>query len=269
MGLIRGFLGGVGNAMADAGKMMFADKLQKERDEANYLRDKELNKTKQDFQVAEKQKDRDASMERTKYTADTKAKAAKDKDGSTTNIKDANALMAQGYPKDIANAVAHGAMKQIKDEDTGDMVLVNALNNTPVGRLTTVGGKKAWLPEGEQPENAEVTSEYRRAAKKAANEKAGFWRTDETDFPETGGDRKAWQRKEAQRLANEARKRKGGGLVGSQMNTETPEAPKGAGQEVKMIGNREITKQQYIDAMVKKYGADKMAEIEKQWADYK
>lgn len=218
MGVISGFLGGTGKAAAQAGQMLFTDKIARERDEANFLRDSALKggmaAEEREFKSSEAEKRDVAAMERTKYTADVKAK----KGGGTTSIKDAAELVKQGYPKDVANAVAHGAMKQIKDEDTGDMVLINALNNKPVGRLTTINNKKQWLPEGEEPELAEVTAEHRKTAKKTAGEKAGLFRSDVTDFPSTEGDRKAWTKKEAQRLAQEERAaKKGGGIIGDKM----------------------------------------------------
>jgi len=226
MGLISSFIGGAAKGANDASKMLMADKIAGERDEVNYLRSsalkKQITSEEREFKSSEAEKRDTAAMERTKYTADTKAS----KSGDTTNIKDADALISQGYPKDVANAVAHGALKQIKDEDTGDMVLVNALNNKPIGRLTTVGGKKTWMPEGDEPELADITSAHRKTAKKSASKKAGYFSTDETDFPSTGGDRKAWAKKEAQRLANEERaSKKSGSIIGSKMkSSERPTA---------------------------------------------
>jgi len=219
MGIVSGFLSGAGKATAEAGKMMFADKIVKEREEANFLRDSALKGSmaaeEREFKSSEAEKRDVAAMERTKYTADIKAAA---KSGDTTNIKDAAALRKLGYPGEVADAVAHGAFKQIKDEDTGDMVLINALTNKPVGRLTTINNKKQWLPEGEEPELAEVTTAHRKAAKKTAKEKAGWFRTDVTDFPSTEGDRKVWTKQEAQRLAQEERAaKKGGGIIGGKM----------------------------------------------------
>lgn len=271
MGLISSFIGGAGKGMADAGKMMFADKLQGERDEANFLRDKELNKNKQAHESGEKQKDRDASMAETKYKSDTKAS---DKDKPTSNMLNAAALRAKGYPKEIADAAAHNAFEEVKDVDTGDMVLINTLTNKPIGRLTTIGNKKQWLPEGEEPELAKVTSKHRKAAMKSTNKKAGMWRTDATDFPSTEGDRSEWTKKEAQRLANEERAsgKKSGGIVSNKMNNQSAEVPeKPPVQETKMIGKRSMTKEDFVAKMVKQYGdsPEIMKEIESTWAGIK
>ena len=43
-GIIAGFLEGSGSAMADIGKMAFADKLSKERAEADHLRNTALER---------------------------------------------------------------------------------------------------------------------------------------------------------------------------------------------------------------------------------
>lgn len=273
-GIIQGFLGGVGQGMAQAGQMFLADKLAGERDEADFLRRSELRKSEnlvdREFRSGENKLSREATAsegklgrESAERIADKKAKAILAKGGTdTTNVRDAKALMAQGYPKDVANAVAHGALKQIKDEDTGDMVLVNALNNTPVGRLTTIGGKKQWLPEGELPENADVTAKHRKAAKSMASDKAGVFSLDSTDFPSTKGDRKQWIRDESQRIANEERSGKQTvkkptvdkpGIVSSQ-----------AGGDTKMVGQKEMTKAEFVEAMSKKYPGE-VAKIEETW----
>jgi len=298
-GIIQGFIGGVGQGMADAGKMMLGDKLQKERDEADFLRRSELRKSEnladRKFRAGESELGRLHTTETAETKAGTDADAAKltasarkletdldraskekiadkkatalvkaseNKGGAdTTNVRDAAALIAAGYPKDMANAVAHGALKQIKDEDTGDMVLVNALTNVPVGRLTTIGGKKQWLPEGDLPENAEVTAKHRKAANTAASDKAGAFSLDTTDFPSTKGDRKQWIRDESQRLANEERagkQSKSPGIVSSQ-----------AGGETKTVRGKQMTKQAFIAAMVKQHGQDKMADIEATWNSIK
>lgn len=245
MGLISGFMGGAGAAAAKYGEMSWGAILQKDINEANDLRNKELRtdlqSDRQEFLAAdtdkkiaatasEGEKDR-ASRE---SVAETKAKA--DAEGNATSkTKNARDLMNQGYPKDVANAVAQGALKQIKDEETGDMVLINALNNKPVGRLTSggTGGEKVWLPEGEQTENAPITGEHRKAAEKATSEKAGWMSTDETDFPETGGDRGAWRKKEAQRLANEQRGGAKSGIVNSAVDIDrsTPQTTMPAPKE--------------------------------------
>jgi len=223
MGLISSFLGSAGNAAAKAGQMMMADKIARERDEANALRDNALKGSAvaedREFKSSEAEKRDAAAMKRTKYKTDAKASSG----GKPTNQqKNAAALRKKGYPAHIADAAAHGAFEEIKDEDTGDMVLINTLTNKPVGRLTTIGNKKQWLPEGEDPEFAEVTATHRKTAKKTAGKKAGWLSTDKTDFPSTEGDRKAWTKNEAQRLAQEERAgKKGGGIIGDKM----PKAP--------------------------------------------
>lgn len=240
MGIVSGFVGGAGDAMATVGKMQMLANIKRETDEVNALRDGNLKTSEreasQEFTASESALDREARQK----VADTKATAAAAKDGATSKVKNARDLMAQGYPKDVANAVAQGAMKQIKDEETGDMVLINALTNKPVGRLTSGGttGDKQWIPEGGETENAPITKQHRAAAKKAAGEKAGWFSGDESDFPETGGDRKTWTKNEAQRLANEERAGTKSGIIDSATTqpaqaSKTEKAPYPDGTELK------------------------------------
>jgi len=207
MGIISGFISGSGKGMAQAGQMMFTDKIAKEREEANFLRDSALKGSmaveEREFKSAEAEKRDVAAMERTKYTADVKATAATKKDGRTTNIKDAAELVRQGYPKDIANAIAHGAMKQIEDKETGDETLINSLTGKEVGRLTTSGKKKVWLQAGEELENAPIESPHRKQAKAEAEKKDAFWGGEKDPFSETGGDNDAWINMLRHQIANE------------------------------------------------------------------
>ncbi len=277
-GVIAGFMGGLSKGMADAGKMLLFDKLETERDDANFLRDSEFRKTERiagegyktgaaktlakakETETADLIKGRENVA---KIGAKSRITAAGLSGGGTgtTNMRDAAALIAAGYPKDIANAIAHGGLKEIKDEDTGDMVLINALNNTPVGRLTTIGGKKQWLPEGELPENADVTAKHRKAAKIAANEQAGLFSLDSTDFPSTKGDKKQWIKDESQRLANEER--------GSKQTTPPGLVAGQAAGATKMVGRQKMTKDQFVNIMLEKFGKDRMAEIEETWKSIK
>lgn len=248
MGLISNFMGGMGSAAADYGKMTLMSKINQEAQEARDIRQANLQKgmqterigaTSDEAKLARKSRESEGALDRASREgiADTKAEATATKDGSTTASKNARDLMAQGYPKDIANAVAQGAMKQIKDEETGDMVLINALTNKPVGRLTSGGtsGNKKWIPEGGQTENAPVTKAHRDSAKESASDKAGWTSTDKTDFPETSGDRKAWSKKEAQRLANEERAGGKGGIINSVATSpvQDAKAPYPDGTELK------------------------------------
>jgi len=332
-GIIAGFLGGVGQGMADAGKMMLSDKLAKEREEADFLRESEFRKNERlsgekflttrdatkvktdavaaatkvttDAVAAETQTKAQIAADKLKAkakeqqvkdeiagrqaVADTRAEAAAGND-DTTNMQDAAALIAAGYPKDVANAIAHGALKQVKDEDTGDMVLINALTNIPVGRLTDQGsGQKEWIAEGEIPENAKITSKHRTQAKANASEKAGIMSLDSTDFPGAGG-RKQWIRDEAQRIANKERGDEPGtetataygqdappveAAAAPQVATPNPQAKAGgivASQvpdDTKMVGKKRMGREEFERIMVEKYGQGKMAEIEETWNSIK
>ncbi len=301
-GIISGFMGGGFKAMADAGRLMFNDKLRGERDEAEFLRDSELRKDIAAEDRSFRTSERTAGQEFTATQSGLDRKSREsiaaerlkgaEKDGRTNQEKNAASLRAKGYPPEIADAIAHGALEVVKDMETGDSTLVNPLGK-PVGRLTSIDGKPMWLEEGEQTPNADVTSTHRKEAKEKASGKAGTFRTDKTDFPETKGDRKLWERQEAQRLANEEReaenkkKKKTGdgkkkpGIVGSKIDNTLTKVPKtdlpdpglpkanNPDTEVKYVGAREMTKLEFVSAMVRKHGKGKMAQIEETWESIK
>lgn len=74
----------------------------------------------------------------------------------------------------------------------------------------------------------------RQEAERLADERAGYFSTDATDFPETGGDRQAWIAQEAERIGRERRARgKGAGAA----RPQTREAS--TGQEG---GDRDLSK---------------------------
>ena len=298
MGIISGFVKGAGNAAFEMGKMTLADKLAKERDEANFLRDSQLRTDMQDKRLAhlsgendkrtaaekerdelkvQAEKDRDAEKVRTDAEA-AETKTETDKEAakalgevnkevarirSTTSSnklsekeKNAAALIEKGYPSDIANGVAFNAIQEIKDADTGDMFLVNTLTNTKIGTMTTVNGKPTYIPEGDTSNDAQVTAAHKTLATKRMNERAGTFRSDDTDFPETEGDRKAWRNQEAQRIANAERdeankadekvdeKVEVGGIVESETGAET-----------KQFGMKSYTFEEFSAAMKKTHGA--------------
>lgn len=233
-GIISGFLGGASKGTAIAGQMLLGNTLAKERDEADDLRTRELRtdlqESRQEFLGADRDKMIETEISEGKKDRASREKVAKTRatgTGATTDMKNAESLMAMGIPKDRALAVAHGALKTIKDDETGDMILVDAISNEPVGRLTNSGGMgpKEWIPEGGQSENAPVSSVHRKAASEATSKKAGWLSTDETDFPETGGDRGAWRRQEAQRIANEERAGGKGGIVNNAAKPPATAAP--------------------------------------------
>lgn len=212
MGIISGFLGGAGRGTAEFGQIMLMDKLTKERDEANHLRNMELNKGQQEFTAEENRKGREFKQK----LEDTKAS------GGTDKIRNAQNLMSQGYPKDVSNAVAQGAMKTVKDEDTGDMVVVNTLNNQEVGRLRTTDpkGGKTWVPAGKDSMPVEPTTEDIKQAAQEYDEEASIWRSDKSQF---GMSESKYKSKRAKEIAQERANRPGGkGIVASKSAKAEP-----------------------------------------------
>lgn len=305
-GIISGFLGGASNAMAEAGKMMLADKLTKEREEANFLRESELRKSMQQEGFRHTETQTQAQIDSREHVAEerlrsqelegelnrqnrldianigaaARVESASGKNATmTTKMKEVRDLVGQGYPKDRAYSLVFGGLKEVQDKDTNDIVLIDTLNNDQeVGRLTTVGGKKEWIPAGQQPVNAPVTSAERKQAKKNASEIATWGNLDETDF---GMSRKEWEKLEAQRLANErrAQENKQGrtvpveqpGIVAPQADLPAPamtdqdfdatKPPSGADPEppsdaitkpMKKIMGREMTRDQFIKLVMKR-----------------
>ena len=134
MGIIRGFLAGAGKGMADVSQMLLADKLSKERDEAEYLRRRELQGESQNygtsergasqtFQSSEKKLDREATKvmndaDNAAAVDTAKAKgteAAKD----TTNTQRVNEIIRDmGVSRRVAEIVAkEGVSKTINNAD--------------------------------------------------------------------------------------------------------------------------------------------------------
>lgn len=259
MGLISGFMGGAGQAAARGGEMLLQGNIRKEIDEANALRSKAtktgLQMDRQKFLGEDTDKKIAADAEQAKLDRASRENVAGAKaadDNSTTNMKDAASLIKQGVPKELALDVAHGGLKVVKDEESGDMMLVGAISQKPVGRLTSGGttDAKQWIPEGGKTENAPITKMHREKAKEMASEKAGFFSFDDTDFKETGGDRKEWIRGEAQRLANEEREMKtgGGGIVNSAANSTVDinrDTPQTAMPQPDMAAPKKIGKSPY------------------------
>jgi len=284
MGLISGFLGAAGKATAKAGEMLFTDKIAKEREEADFLRNSALKKTmaveEREFKSSEAEKRDVAAMDRTKYTADVKATAAKAKGaGSTSQIKNMKYLMTEeGGKKPLNEAVMlafPGAKIKATDKEGNISVAIPVGGNKfeNIGKFThDEKGNQVWLNKGEELENAPIESPHRKQAKAEAEEKDAFWGGEKDPFSETGGDKDAWIKMRRQQIANEERATKKGGVT-----TETPKTggiigdkmPKTPGKEVKTIGNKQLSKQEYVDAMVAKYGEERRAEIEKKWASHK
>ena len=82
-GIIAGFLGGAAKGMADAGKMLLADKLASERDEADFLRRSELRKLEtgasQEFTTSERLSGQEYQSGENKKKLASQEKIAKDR----------------------------------------------------------------------------------------------------------------------------------------------------------------------------------------------
>lgn len=257
MGIISGFLGGAGNAMADAGKMLFADKLSKERAEADFLRDSELKKgmatEEREYKSGESEKEREfkssegaardkAALERTQYTADTKAKAAGDKENKpTSQIKNIRFLMSkEGGGNSIEESVQltfpQATIKHTDPEGNQIVVVKTKDGHKEIGKITTdAKGDQKWLPAGETMEKPITGKDLKTKA--AAMSKEEGTDKDWIPFNERGS-----KDPEVRAALEEERKtKKPGGIVGGAMNTqETPKVP----------GNGKVAPQKAIDAVM-------------------
>jgi len=269
-GLISGFLDGVGKATAESGRMMLADQIAKEREEVNFLRDKEITKGKQDFTTSERissqeftARQDEKKQKNDKSIADKKSSSKTAKDNRTVKSKNIDDLIRRNVSEEDAILKVYPKSKIDYTDKEGNRVVVipdGPGKSREIGRFKTGSdGQPKWFNIGEQTENAKVTKMNRKSAKDKASDKAGIFSLDTTDFPSTGGDRGEWTKKEAQRIANEERAAKNsGGLINSKINKS----------ESRMVGSRKMTKDEYIGKMVKKYGKEKLNQIKQQWLEY-
>jgi len=248
MGLISGFIGGAGKGMADAGKMMFGKQLQDERDEANYLRDRELNKTKQTFTAGEKQKDREATTaEKQKDRTSTESEKQKDRDASMERTK---------YKADNKKAAKP---QLIKYTDSKGMEQEGILHTNADGTYTIV-----------KPGTQEIIEE--KISKEELKNKAAQMNVAEGKGEDWIPFNKYKPKHDAVRagVIKDREAKKSGGIIGGEMNkTQNQEVNKTQNQEMKMVGKKQMTKADFIAAMVEKYGDGKMKEIEDTWANIK
>lgn len=168
-GIIRGFVAGAGKGMADASQMLLADKLSKERDEAEYLRRRELSKDEQSFRSTEAEAGRGHDVEMKDMDAKTRQaetlqaqdfegkqtdkKLAAEKDiavskasatggGGTDSYKKYQELINLGKdPLDAAN-VAYGADSVITNPKTGVTSVMGFGADGKYGQQFIIGQEK-------------------------------------------------------------------------------------------------------------------------------
>jgi len=151
-----------------------------------------------------------------------------------------------------------------------------AVIDAKTGKMKNIGTfmiNDAGIPEfvepGKSPKQTKPTKKEREAEAARMNKESGA-DDDYIPFNELG------PRDEAVRQsAQEALDKKNQGIVGSQVDGATdpqvtppaPVDPTGAQAmgETKMVGKKEMNKEEFIQLMVKQYGQDKIAEIEATW----
>jgi hypothetical protein len=213
-GIIRGFLGGAGNAMAQFGQMQLAKNLQAERDESEFLRSKALNKENRGYQTEER-------LAGQKFTASesalnrasnegiiaSKAKAKKDEGQEpTSQMQNVEYLMKKGGISFEGAISATFPNAKTEFTDTEGNITAVVVTKDGFKKVYTMKQNDAGVVEvlqpGEESTITRPTKEEKRLADKTAADKAKYQNLDSTDFPVAGTERE-FAKREAQRLADE------------------------------------------------------------------
>ena len=170
--VIAGFLGGAAKGMADAGQMMLADSLAKERDEASFLRDSEFRRNErlsgQEFDAGESALNRSSA----EGIAATKA-AATLKDNRTSQMKNIEDLMkSKGLSFQAAlRRVYPGATVKHTDVEGNLSVAVIDVETGRMMNISTFMLNDAGTPEFVQPgEKTTKTKPTKKDREEAAAE---------------------------------------------------------------------------------------------------
>jgi hypothetical protein len=241
-GIIAGFIGGASRGLADAGKMLLADKLVKEREEANFLRNSGLQKSLQEtgFTHAEGMQDKRLTsaegiarrgQEGANYRAGLGAAAtvtsanirAGDGETPTNQIKNVRFLMSpEGGSKSLKEAVAasfEGA--KIKHTDVEGNISVAVLGDNGYESIGAFRVNDRGLPEFVPPEGQITRTKANKDERQAVAEE---WNESGKDKP---GSLFSWKandpevKAEANKRVSESTKP---GIVASQTDQKLPPA---------------------------------------------
>ena len=270
-GIVRGFLAGASSAMADMGKMVLADQLQKEREEANFLRESDFRKTmqsdSQSFQASEttrtlKSREKTAEADRKQRAKTAADKMASDeriadirakssgKDNRSSQQKNIDDLMARG--KTLTEAIQlvypNATIKHTDAEGNQIVVVQTDKGFEEIGKIMiNDAGEQEWVAAGDEPTRTKPTKEELQAKADAMNKDEGRG-DDFIPFNEYSPTDKE--------VKDAAKKDLAGGVVNKAKDT-------------KKIGGRDMSKQQFIDAMVARYGKGAMDDILSTWEGIK
>jgi hypothetical protein len=266
-GIIRGFLGGAGNAMAQFGQMQFAKDLQTERDESEFLRNKALNKEKRGYQTDERLAGEEftaseSALDRASREGIVESKAKADKkegEKPTNQMKNVEYLMKRG------GLTFEGAMtatfKNATIEYTDNEGNLTAVVVTPDGHKKVYSLKQndagvvEVLQPGEKSTRTRSTVDERTLVAKTMSKEDG---SDNDFIP--GNE---WNQNDP-----EVKKRTEEELASSQSNNRNPVKTSGT-EESKNVGGRPMTKKRFLEMMTKRYGKEKLSEIEETWMSIK
>ena len=306
-GIIAGFLGGSANGMAEAGKMLLADNLAKERDEADFLRRSELRKSEnladREFRSKERQAGQEFSTTERVASDETLIGREEVKSGRT---KAAAALKAE---RDSAESKLN---RESSEKISADRLKAAAKDNrtTQMKNMDRLMSEKGGSKSLEEAiiltfENATIkhTDEEGNISVAVMGED-GFedllsFRTNDQGRAEVvkpGKDpiQTKVTKKDRQGVADEWNERDNKTLFkwnanDDEVKAETEKrfkegtignAPKPAGglvgkqvdaakdKDTKNIQGRKMSKTEYVSEMIKKHGEGKRAAIEAQWTEY-
>jgi hypothetical protein len=287
-GIISGFLKGAGQATGEAGKMMLADQLAKERDEANWLRDsslrKDLSRDRLSHLSAENKLRREYDTESAGTENDQRVLAAKTKSG--TDVEQSR-LDREARSADNKYSVdgRPDRDRQTVDVDGGNGLVVEAfVNEDGSVTLPTVTGEGRTINPS--------TDDLAGAAQDFKDlEIDGGMYTSEKDIKDvTGGlskkeyiEKKAIERflkRERETAAtgttvapvvdkdkDEDANAGAGGVVASQTNDAEPATDAAEPPKVKNFGKNDRTFEEYSALMKERFGEEGITDddIKKEW----
>jgi len=287
-GIIRGFLGGAGAAAAKYGEMRLNQQMLQERDEAQFLRDKELAGMERKYRTGEREASQRYQTSAAAIANDNRVKAA-----ATTNtnaVKAAATANTNAVKAAKTKTEAESKLQTQKDAAALERTNVTAASKGKKNPMTIKYTDSKGNPQEavlrfhedgssylEYPDTGEValdnivpTTEDVAQAAKEYDSRAEALKSDQSQF---GMSEKQWRKKRAVEIAVERmhqgegksekivpapQEKSGAGIVDSQANAKPVEPEK-------KIGRRSLSKAQYVTLMKNRYPEASDAELGKMW----
>jgi hypothetical protein len=283
MGIIQGFLGGVGKGMADGGKMQFAANLQKERDEADFLKRQSLAQDERSYRTGEREAGEDtaASVQETKVETDADAALLKEKgldkraniaaDGAsggnkpTAQIKNARYLMSkEGGSKSLKDAIsASFPNAKVKHTDEDGNISVAVLGDDGFENLFSFVQNDQGQLEVVKPGQTATRTKPTKAERQTAADELNAEQDNNFAWTRVGANSPEAKARAAEKLSGPTNQEpKPTGLVGSQQPVVDSPATKPV---TKKIGSKQMDMEGYIKKMLNNYPNATREELIEQW----